>query len=87
MTRPAHPVTVEMNYGPMDDRRGTAFQKYTAPYDFTGAPTLSVPCGLNSDGLPLSLQIVGKHLSEALLCQVGHAYEGATDWHDLHPPV
>jgi len=87
MTRPAHPVTVEVNYGPMDDRRGTAFQKYTAPYDFNGAPTLSVPCGLNSDGLPLSLQIVGKHLSEALLCQVGHAYEGATDWHDLHPPV
>jgi amidase len=84
---PPHPVTEEINYGPMDDRRGTAFQRYTAPYDFNGAPTLSVPCGLSSDGLPLSLQIVGKHLSEALICQVGHAYEGATDWHNLHPPV
>ena len=84
---PAHPVTVAMNYGPMDDRRGTAFQRYTAPYDFNGAPTLSVPCGLSSDGLPLSLQIVGKHLSEAMLCQVGHAYEAATDWHDMHPPI
>jgi len=37
--------------------------------------------------LPLSLQFVGKHLAEPLLCRVGHAYEQATDWHDLHPPV
>ena len=84
---PAHPVTESMGYGPMDDLRGTAFQRYTVPFDFNGAPTLSVPCGLSSDGLPLSLQFVGKRLSEALLCQVGHAYEEATDWHDLHPPV
>ena len=87
MIAPPHPVTPEMGYGPMDERRGTAFQRYTAPYDFNGAPTLSVPCGLNSEGLPLSLQFVGKHLAEPLLCRVGHAYEQATDWHDLHPPV
>ena len=84
---PAYPVTPEALYGPMDSRRGTAFQRYTVPYDFNGAPTLSVPCGLSSDGLPLSLQFVGKHLSEALLCRIGHAYEGATEWHSLHPPV
>jgi len=87
MIGPPHPVTAEMNYGPMDNRRGSAFQRYTAPYDFNGAPTLSVPCGLNSEGLPLSLQLVGKHLSEQLLCRIGHAYEQATDWHNLHPPV
>ena len=84
---PAYPVTPEMLYGPMDSRRGTAFQRYTVPYDFNGAPTLSVPCGLSSDGLPLSLQFVGKRLSEALLCRIGHAYERATEWRDLHPPV
>lgn len=84
---PAHPVTVAMGYGPMDDRRGTAFQRYTAPYDFNGAPTISLPCGLNSEGLPLSLQFIGKPLSEPLLCRAGHAYEGATDWHAMHPPV
>ena len=82
---PPHPVTPETGYGPMDDQRGTAFQRYTAPYDFNGAPTLSVPCGFNGDGLPLSLQFVGKHLAEPLLCRIGHAYEGATDWNTMHP--
>ena len=71
----------------MDDLRGTAFQRYTVPYDFNGAPTLSVPCGFNSEGLPLSLQFVGKHLAEPLLCQIGHAYEGATSWNTMHPDL
>ncbi len=84
---PAHPVTPEALYGPLDENRGTNFQRFTVPYDFNGAPTLSVPCGLSSDGLPLSLQIVGKHLGEALLCRIGHAYEQATDWHTKRPPV
>ena len=86
-TGPAYPVTPEMLYGPMDSRRGTAFQRYTVPYDYNGAPTLSTPCGLSSDGLPLSLQFVGKHLSEPLLCRIGHAYEQATEWSGLHPDV
>jgi len=84
---PPHSVTPETGYGPMDDRRGTAFQRYTAPYDFNGAPTLSTPCGFNSEGLPLSLQFVGKHLFEPLLCRIGHAYEGATNWNTMHPTV
>ena len=83
---PPHPVSSEMLYGPMDDRRGTSFQRYTVPYDFNGMPTLSVPCGLNSEGLPLSFQFVGKHLSEQLLCRIGNAYEEATEWHVAHPP-
>ncbi|MCH7745512.1 MAG: Asp-tRNA(Asn)/Glu-tRNA(Gln) amidotransferase GatCAB subunit A, partial [Chloroflexi bacterium] len=85
MIAPPHPVTLEKSYGPMDDMRGTAFQRYTAPYDFSGVPTLSVPCGLNSEGLPLSLQFVGKHLTEQLLCRVGYAYEQTTEWHSMHP--
>ena len=84
---PAYPVTPERLYGPLDENRGTAFQRFTVPYDFNGAPTLSVPCGLSSDRLPLSLQFVGKHLSEPLLCRIGNTYEQATEWHTLHPPV
>jgi amidase len=70
----------------MDNRRAPHFQRFTVPFDFNGAPTISVPCGLSSDGLPLSLQLVGKHLSEPMLCRIGHAYEQATGWHNLHPP-
>ena len=61
--------------------------RFTAPYNFNGAPTLSVPCGLSHDGLPLSLQFVGKPLGEALLCRLGHAYDQATEWHTIKPSV
>jgi len=84
---PPHPVKPEELYGPMPENREPKFQRFTAPFDFNGAPTLSVPCGFNSEGLPLSIQWVGKHLSEPLLCRVGHAYEGATEWHNRHPEV
>ena len=84
---PPHPVKPEELYGPLPENREPKFQRFTAPFDFNGAPTLSVPCGFNSEGLPLSIQWVGKHLSEPLLCQIGHAYEGATDWHNRHPNI
>ena len=84
---PARPITREEMYGPLSGDRGTSFQRYTVPYDYNGAPTISLPCGLSSEGLPLSLQFVGKALSEPLLCRIGHAYEQATDWHNLHPPI
>ena len=80
-------ITREEMYGPLSGDRGTSFQRYTVPYDYNGAPTISLPCGLSSNGLPLSLQFVGKALSEPLLCRIGHAYEQATDWHNMHPPI
>ena len=84
---PPHPVKPEELYGPMPESREPKFQRFTAPFDYNGAPTLSVPCGFNSEELPLSIQWVGKHLSEPLLCRIGHAYEGATEWHNRHPNV
>ena len=86
MSAPPHRVSPKMLYGAYD-ARDPKFQRFTVPFDYNGAPTLSVPCGMNSEGLPLSIQFVGKHLTEPLLCQVGHAYERATSWHNLHPDV
>ena len=60
---------------------------FTKRFNFAGVPTLSVPCGFSPDGLPLSVQFVGSRLEEAILCRVGHAYEQATRWHTMHPPV
>ena len=60
---------------------------HTQPFNFSGSPTLSVPCGFSADGLPLSAQFVGRKLSEAMLCRIGHAYEQATPWHLKHPAV
>ncbi len=84
---PPFPVTEEELYGPMPDERQPRFQRFTAPYNFSGAPTITLPCGLNSENLPLSFQLVGKHLSEQLLCRAGHAFEQATEWHTLRPPI
>ena len=64
-----------------------ALLRFTAPFDFSGSPTLSVPCGFTADGLPVGLQLVARHLDEPLLCRAGHAYEQATPWHERHPSL
>ena len=58
-----------------------------APFNVLGAPALAVPTGFSSAGLPLSMQIVGKPFDEALIYQVAHAYEQATDWIKRRPPM
>ena len=83
MTTPPERVTPEALYGPMDEEEWT-WGRFTVPYDFSGAPTISLPCGLSSEGLPLGIQFVGRHLAEPLLVQVGHAYEAATQ-HQMRP--
>lgn len=60
---------------------------FTFPHSFAGAPTLTLPCGVNGDGVPYSMQLAGSPLSEAFLCRIGHAYEQATPWHARHPDV
>ena len=85
MTTPPGRVTPEELYGPMGEDEWT-WGRFTIPYDFNGAPTISLPAGLNSEGLPLSIQFIGKHLAEPLLVQIGDAYERATGY-ELQPPV
>ena len=85
MPEPTFETKPSWLYGPME--LGMSLLRFTAPFDFNGAPTISLPCGLSGDGLPLSLQFVGKHLAEPLLCRIGHTYEQATEWHSLQPPV
>ena len=85
--RPPYPITPQELYGGITKEREAKFQRFTAPFNFSGVPTLSLPCGLNSEGLPLSLQLAGNQLAERLLCQVGHAFEQATEWHQLHPDI
>ncbi|HUN47690.1 MAG TPA: amidase family protein, partial [Stellaceae bacterium] len=59
--------------------------RFTLPFDVSGSPTLSLPCGFDRNGMPLGLQLVGPHLSEPLLCRAGHAFQQATDFHTAHP--
>jgi len=48
--------------------------RYTMPFNVSGSPTLSLPCGFDRNGMPLGLQLVGPYLSEAMLCRAGHAF-------------
>jgi aspartyl-tRNA(Asn)/glutamyl-tRNA(Gln) amidotransferase subunit A len=54
--------------------------------NLAGIPSLSVPCGFSSEGLPIGMQIMGPHLSEETLLKIGHMYQSQTDWHTKHPP-
>ncbi|MBM3356140.1 MAG: amidase [Betaproteobacteria bacterium] len=56
-----------------------------APFNLTGGPALSVPVGFSKAGLPLSMQIVGKPCTEAVVYRVAQAYEQATQWVARHP--
>ncbi|MFS0576947.1 Asp-tRNA(Asn)/Glu-tRNA(Gln) amidotransferase subunit GatA [Sporosarcina sp. 179-K 3D1 HS] len=58
----------------------------TVPINLAGIPAISVPCGF-SEGLPIGLQIIGKHFDEATLYKVAHAYEQATDFHKRTPAI
>ena len=61
--------------------------RFTAVFDFSGSPTITLPMGMASDRMPLSMQLVGPHLSEDVLVRAGAAYQSVTDWHTRRPPV
>ena len=58
---------------------------FTVPGSLAGLPGLSVPCGLDEAGLPVGLQLMGPHFSEAKLLGIAHKYQQASDWHRRVP--
>ncbi len=72
---------------PLQDARGTRGTLCTIPFNVTGAPAISVPCGFSARGLPIGLQIAAPHFEEPALLRVAHAYEQAAGWHTRRPPV
>ena len=59
----------------------------THPFGTANVPTLAVPMGFTSEGLPLSLQIAARPFAEEAVYRIGHAYERATQWHAQHPDL
>ena len=59
---------------------------YTVSTNPAGVPALAVPCGF-SNNMPVGMQLIGKHLDEQTLFQVGHAYQQVTDWHKQLPSL
>lgn len=61
--------------------------RYVRASNVTGLPAAVVPCGFTRQGLPVSLQMMGRAFDEALILNVAHAYERATLWHTRKPPL
>lgn len=58
----------------------------TAPFNYLGLPALAVPAGFTADGLPVSMQLVGRPFAEATLLRAAAAYERVTGWSERAPP-
>jgi aspartyl-tRNA(Asn)/glutamyl-tRNA(Gln) amidotransferase subunit A len=58
---------------------------FTIPAPLAGLPALSIPCGFDQAGLPVGLQLMGRHFAEGLLLGAAHRYQQATDWHKRVP--
>jgi aspartyl-tRNA(Asn)/glutamyl-tRNA(Gln) amidotransferase subunit A len=57
------------------------------PFNLTGHPALAMMSGLSSEGLPVSLQLIGKNYDEVTVLRAGAAFEQATPWHTMHPEL
>jgi len=60
---------------------------FTISANLAGIPAMSIPCGLSEAGLPIGLQLMGKHFDEATLLNVGHQFQQTTDHHLKHPSL
>jgi aspartyl-tRNA(Asn)/glutamyl-tRNA(Gln) amidotransferase subunit A len=60
---------------------------FTIPINLAGVTALSIPCGFTRDGLPIGLQIIGKHFGEETVLKVAYAFEQNTEYHKKKPPL
>jgi aspartyl-tRNA(Asn)/glutamyl-tRNA(Gln) amidotransferase subunit A len=58
---------------------------FTISANLAGIPAMSIPCGFSASGLPIGLQLIGKHFDEETILRVGHAFEQATEFHIKRP--
>jgi amidase len=61
--------------------------RFTAPFNMSGSPSLTLPGGMTATGMPLGFQIIGRHFDESLVLRAGHAFQQCTDWHQRRPPI
>jgi Asp-tRNA(Asn)/Glu-tRNA(Gln) amidotransferase A subunit family amidase len=71
----------------LPDRNVVSWVYYTYPFNLTGNPAASIPCGFTADGLPVGLQAVAGTNREADLLRLGAAFESARPWSNSHPEL
>jgi aspartyl-tRNA(Asn)/glutamyl-tRNA(Gln) amidotransferase subunit A len=92
LTRTAIPIE-ERLFEPIEiegrkvDTVRRAWYPYTHPFNLTGHPAITLPCGMHSDGLPMAIQLVGRRGEDARLLGVAAAFERARPWAQLRPQL
>jgi len=84
---PTTPIPAPVLEGENAVERARQLTRFTAPFNLTGLPALSVPCGFTKDGLPIGLQIVSRAWNEAGILRTGYAFQEATNWHTRKCPI
>ncbi|SDI13541.1 amidase [Pseudomonas panipatensis] len=79
---PSHEQLANLAQDPEANRR---LIQFTAPFNVSGHPCLSLPCGFTAEGLPIGCQFIAGKGAEALLCRAGMALQSVTDWHKVRP--
>jgi aspartyl-tRNA(Asn)/glutamyl-tRNA(Gln) amidotransferase subunit A len=83
----AGPAPLVKDVGPIDTLFKHVVPEYHGPFNLTGLPTLSVPCGFSENNLPIALQIVGKPFDELTILRAGYTYQQHMKWYERRPPI
>jgi aspartyl-tRNA(Asn)/glutamyl-tRNA(Gln) amidotransferase subunit A len=83
----AGPAPLVKDVGPLDTLFKHVKPEYHGPFNLTGLPTLSVPCGFSENNLPIALQLIGKPFDELTILRAGYTYQQNTPWHEQRPPI
>ena len=93
MVTPTTPITAwkvgdwHVDVGGQQESVLAASWRFTYPFNLTGLPAVSVPCGFDRRGLPIGLQIAARPYDEMTLLRVAHAYERTHDWTNRTPEL
>lgn len=79
---PTTPIAAPTIEGHDAVEQAARLTRFTAPFNLTGLPALSIPCGITKVGLPIGLQIVSRPWGEYKVLNLGHVFEQATEWHN-----
>ncbi len=78
---PTTPIAAPVLAGEDAVERARQLTRFTAPFNLTGMPALSIPCGFTKNGLPIGLQIASRAWNETSVLRTGYAFQSVTDWH------
>jgi aspartyl-tRNA(Asn)/glutamyl-tRNA(Gln) amidotransferase subunit A len=83
----AGPAPRVEDVGPIDTLFKHVVPEYHGPFNLTGLPTLSVPCGFSPSNLPIALQLVGKPFDEVTVLRAGYTYQQHMKWFEKRPSL